>query len=52
MLLSLKAGGLGLNLDAANHLIFVEPHYNPQLDAQAEDRIYRLRQTKQCHIYR
>lgn len=52
MLLSLKAGGVGISLQGANHIVFIEPHPNPQLVAQAEDRIYRIGQEKQCYIYK
>lgn len=52
MLLSLVAGGVGLNLTGANHLILVDPHWNPQLEAQAFDRVYRVGQTKAVKIYK
>lgn len=52
MLLSLSAGGVGLNLIGGNHLFLLDPHWNPQLEAQAFDRIYRVGQTKPCHIYK
>ncbi|XP_050353997.1 transcription termination factor 2 isoform X2 [Nymphalis io] len=52
MLLSLCAGGVGLNLVGANHLLLLDPHWNPQLEQQAQDRIYRVGQTKHVHIYR
>lgn len=52
LLLSLVAGGVGLNLVGANHLIFIEPHWNPQLEIQAQDRVYRLKQTKDVVIYK
>lgn len=52
MLLSLGAGGVGLNLVGANHMILVEPHWNPQLEAQACDRLYRLGQEKPVTIYK
>merc|ERR1712008_436973 len=44
MLLSLAAGGVGLNLVGANHLFLLDMHWNPQLEAQACDRIYRVGQ--------
>lgn len=50
--MSLTAGGVGLNLVAANHLFLVDIHWNPQLEAQACDRIYRLGQTKPVNIYK
>lgn len=52
MLLSLTAGGVGLNLVGANHLFFVDPHWNPQLENQAQDRIYRMGQKKPVTIYK
>ena len=41
MLLSLQAGGVGLNLVGANHLFMLDMHWNPQMESQACDRIYR-----------
>ncbi|KAK7079763.1 transcription termination factor, RNA polymerase II [Halocaridina rubra] len=52
MLLSLQAGGVGLNLIGANHLFLLDMHWNPQLEAQACDRIYRVGQTKPVTIHR
>jgi len=52
LLLSLTAGGVGLNLVAANHLFLVDIHWNPQLEAQACDRIYRVGQTKTVNVYK
>ncbi|XP_073989418.1 transcription termination factor lodestar isoform X2 [Rhodnius prolixus] len=52
MLLSLAAGGTGLNLIGANHLLVIDIHWNPQLEAQACDRVYRVGQQKQVHIYK
>ncbi|XP_050544348.1 transcription termination factor 2-like isoform X2 [Daktulosphaira vitifoliae] len=52
LLLSLTAGGVGLNLVAANHLFLVDVHWNPQLEAQACDRIYRVGQTKPVNVYK
>ncbi|CAD6233363.1 GSCOCG00007156001-RA-CDS [Cotesia congregata] len=52
MLLSLCAGGVGLNLVGANHLILVDIHWNPQLECQACDRIYRIGQKKNVYIYK
>lgn len=66
-LLSTRAGGLGINLTAADTVIFYESDWNPTLDLQAMDRAHRLGQTKEvslavvsflistsarfCHIY-
>ncbi|CAF0755680.1 unnamed protein product [Adineta steineri] len=52
LLLSLKAGGEGLNLVGGNHLFLCELSYNPQNEHQACDRIYRIGQRKDVHIYR
>jgi len=52
MLLSLGAGGVGLNLVGANHLFLLDMHWNPQQEAQAMDRIYRVGQTKEVTIHR
>ncbi|XP_047993913.1 transcription termination factor 2-like [Leguminivora glycinivorella] len=52
MLLSLCAGGVGLNLCGASHLLLLDPHWNPQLEEQAQDRVYRVGQTKPVHVYR
>lgn len=45
-LLSTKAGGLGINLTAASHIILHDIDFNPYNDKQAEDRCHRLGQTK------
>ncbi|CAI6363749.1 unnamed protein product [Macrosiphum euphorbiae] len=52
LLLSLTAGGVGLNLVVANHLFLVDIHWNPQLEAQACDRIYRVGQQKPVNVYK
>jgi transcription termination factor 2 len=52
MLLSVAAGGVGLNLVGANHLILLDMHWNPQIEAQAFDRIYRVGQEKEVMIHR
>lgn len=52
MLLSLGAGGVGLNLIGGNHLFLADMHWNPQLEAQACDRIYRVGQKKDVHVHR
>jgi len=52
MLLSLSAGGVGLNLVGANHLFLLDMHWNPQQEAQACDRVYRVGQTKEVKIHR
>ncbi|KAF5292721.1 hypothetical protein FQR65_LT11189 [Abscondita terminalis] len=52
LLLSLTAGGVGLNLVGANRLLLFDLHWNPQLEKQAQDRIYRLGQTKPVTIFK
>ncbi|XP_044739625.1 transcription termination factor 2 [Chrysoperla carnea] len=52
LLLSLTAGGVGLNLVGANHLLLIDLHWNPQLESQAQDRIYRFGQKKDVFIYK
>jgi len=52
LLLSLTAGGVGLNLVGANHLLLFDIHWNPQLETQAQDRIYRVGQTKDVYVYK
>ncbi|XP_030764453.1 transcription termination factor 2-like [Sitophilus oryzae] len=52
LLLSLTAGGVGLNLVGGNHLFLLDLHWNPQLENQAQDRIYRVGQTKPVFIYK
>lgn len=52
LLLSLKAGGVGLNLTAANHLMLLDPAWNPAAEWQCFDRIHRLGQQKTVYIYR
>lgn len=51
-LLSTRAGGLGLNLTAANTVIFYDNDWNPQVDAQATDRVHRLGQTSRVLVVR
>ncbi len=52
MLLSLAAGGVGLNLVGANHLFLFDIHWNPALERQAIDRIFRIGQVKNVFIYK
>ncbi|KAK4373713.1 hypothetical protein RND71_009097 [Anisodus tanguticus] len=51
-MLSTRAGGLGINLTAADTVIFYESDWNPTLDLQAMDRAHRLGQTKDVTVYR
>jgi superfamily II DNA or RNA helicase len=52
MLLSLKAGGTGLTLTAADYVYIVDPWWNPAVEAQAADRAHRIGQDKSVFIYR
>ncbi|KAJ4933588.1 hypothetical protein JOQ06_030414 [Pogonophryne albipinna] len=52
MLVSLCAGGVGLNLIGGNHLFLIDMHWNPALEDQACDRIYRVGQVKDVTIHR
>ncbi|XP_077992870.1 transcription termination factor 2-like [Glandiceps talaboti] len=52
MLVSLRAGGVGLNLIGGNHLFMLDMHWNPALEEQACDRIYRVGQKKDVFIHK
>jgi SNF2 family DNA or RNA helicase len=52
MLLSLQAGGTGLNLTAADHVFLLDPWWNPAVEDQAADRAHRIGQTKPVLIHR
>jgi superfamily II DNA or RNA helicase len=52
MLLSLKAGGIGLNLTAADHVFLLDPWWNPAVEDQAADRAHRIGQDKPVMVYR
>lgn len=52
MVLSLKAGGVGLNLTAANHAIHFDRWWNPAVENQATDRIFRIGQKKQVMVHK
>jgi hypothetical protein len=52
MLLSLQAGGVGLNLTAADHVFLLDPWWNPAVEDQAADRAHRIGQTKPVLIHR
>lgn len=51
-LISLKAGGVGLNLTAADYVIHMDPWWNPAVEDQASDRAHRMGQTRPVTIYR
>ena len=51
-LLSTRAGGLGINLQAANHVVLYDSDWNPQADLQAQDRAHRIGQKRRVQVYR
>lgn len=51
-LISLKAGGLGLNLTAADYVLHMDPWWNPAIEDQASDRAHRIGQTRPVTVYR
>ena len=51
MILSPRAGGVGLTLTAANHVIHLSRWWNPAVEDQATDRVFRIGQTKDVHVY-
>lgn len=51
-LISLKAGGVGLNLTEADYCILLDPWWNPATEAQAVDRAHRIGQDKPVMVYR
>lgn len=51
-LISLKAGGLGLNLTAADYVIHIDPWWNPAVEMQASDRTHRIGQDKPVFIFK
>lgn len=51
-ILSLKAGGVGLNLTAANHVFHIDRWWNPAVETQATDRAYRIGQDKTVFVYK
>ena len=52
MVLSLKAGGVGLNLTAANHVVHFDRWWNPAVENQATDRAFRIGQTKNVMVHK
>lgn len=51
MILSPKAGGVGLTLTAANHVIHLSRWWNPAVEDQATDRVFRIGQARDVHVY-
>jgi non-specific serine/threonine protein kinase len=51
-LISLKAGGVGLNLTAADYVIHIDPWWNPAVEQQATDRTHRIGQDKPVFVYK
>ncbi|CAI4215286.1 unnamed protein product [Parascedosporium putredinis] len=51
-LISTKAGGVGLNITSANKVVIIDPHWNPSYDLQAQDRAYRIGQTRDVDVFR
>jgi len=50
--ISLKAGGVGINLTAADYVIHVDPWWNPAVESQATDRVHRMGQTNKVFVYK
>ena len=51
IIMSPVAAGVGLNVTAANHVVHYSRHWNPAKESQATDRVYRIGQTKDVHVY-
>ena len=52
ILISLKAGGVGLNLTEANHVFLLDPWWNPAVEEQAVERVHRIGQKKKVNVVR
>ena len=51
-LISTRAGGVGLNITSANKVVVIDPNWNPAYDLQAQDRAYRIGQTRNVDVFR
>ncbi|KAL4811016.1 P-loop containing nucleoside triphosphate hydrolase protein [Aspergillus unguis] len=51
-LISTRSGGVGLNITSANKIVIVDPNWNPSHDLQAQDRAYRIGQTRNVEVFR
>ncbi len=51
-LISTRAGGVGLNITSANKVVIFDPNWNPSYDLQAQDRAYRIGQTRDVEVFR
>ncbi|KAL5341255.1 P-loop containing nucleoside triphosphate hydrolase protein [Aspergillus crustosus] len=51
-LISTRSGGVGLNITSANKVVIVDPNWNPSYDLQAQDRAYRIGQTRNVEVFR
>lgn len=51
-LISTRAGGVGLNITSANKVVVVDPNWNPAYDLQAQDRAYRIGQSRDVEVFR
>ncbi|WP_134685080.1 DEAD/DEAH box helicase [Brevibacillus migulae] len=51
-ILSLRAGGIGLNLTEANHVFHIDRWWNPAVESQATDRVYRIGQQRNVNVYK
>src|SRR5207244_5272519 len=52
LLITLMAGGVGLNLNCANHVVLLDSWWNKSVENQAIDRVHRIGQTKQVYVYK
>ncbi|KAF9305631.1 hypothetical protein BG003_001317, partial [Podila horticola] len=52
MLIGLKCGSLGLNMTVANHVVMMDPWWNPAIENQAIDRVHRIGQRREVFVHR